>query len=47
MIVARFRRRNDAEAHLQTLRRLAPTQRYDLIFDPTHDSATDEPTYKD
>lgn len=32
-IVARFRRRNDAEAHLRVLRQLTPSATYDLIFD--------------
>ncbi|MCP6763243.1 MAG: hypothetical protein NHB32_31705 [Fischerella sp. CENA71] len=31
-IVARFRRRNDAEAHLQVLRRLIPGMSFTLIF---------------
>ncbi len=34
-IVARFRRRNDAEAHLQILQRLIPTATYSIIFDVT------------
>ena len=33
IIVARFRRRTDAEAHLQVLRRLMPDMKYILIFD--------------
>ncbi|ABA22869.1 conserved hypothetical protein [Trichormus variabilis ATCC 29413] len=32
-IVARFRRRSDAEAHLQVLRRLIPSVSFRLIFD--------------
>jgi hypothetical protein len=32
-IVARFRRRSDAEAHLQVLRRLIPNVTYQIIFD--------------
>jgi hypothetical protein len=32
-IVARFRRRSDAEAHLQILRRLVPTVAYRIVFD--------------
>jgi hypothetical protein len=32
-IVARFRRRSDAEAHLQVLRRLIPNVSFKLIFD--------------
>ncbi|MEH2318360.1 hypothetical protein [Nostoc sp.] len=31
-IVARFRRRSDAEAHLQVLRRLIPNVNFTLIF---------------
>jgi hypothetical protein len=34
-IVARFRRRNDAEAHLQILRQLLPTAPHTIIFDIT------------
>ncbi len=34
-IIARFRRRNDAEAHLQVIRRLIPNVAYEIIFDPT------------
>ncbi|HEY9609887.1 hypothetical protein [Allocoleopsis sp.] len=34
-IVARFRRRNEAEAHLQVIRRLLPHITYIIIFDPT------------
>ena len=32
-ILARFRRRSDAEAHLQILRRLIPDVTYQIIFD--------------
>ncbi|MBD2302703.1 hypothetical protein [Nostoc sp. FACHB-190] len=32
-IVARFRRRSDAEAHLQVLRRLIPSAKFTIIFD--------------
>lgn len=32
--VARFRRRNDAEAHLRILRQGAPTISYQIYFDP-------------
>ncbi|WP_375479086.1 hypothetical protein [uncultured Nostoc sp.] len=31
-VVARFRRRSDAEAHLQVLRRLIPNVNFTLIF---------------
>ncbi len=34
-IVARFRRRNDAESHLQVLRRLMPTVPFEIVFDMT------------
>jgi hypothetical protein len=37
-IVARFRRRNDAEAHLQILRQLLPTAPHTIIFDLTLDT---------
>lgn len=33
-VVARFRRRNDAEAHLKILRQLSPDAEYLIIFDP-------------
>ena len=33
-MVARFRQRNDAEAHLQALKRLNPTLQYEIVFDP-------------
>ena len=32
--VARFRRRNDADAHLKALRRLSPSAQYTVMFDP-------------
>lgn len=32
-IVARFRRRTLAEAHLQALRQLEPTIHYEIVFD--------------
>jgi hypothetical protein len=32
-VIARFRRRNDAEAHMRVLRQLAPTGRYEIMFD--------------
>jgi hypothetical protein len=37
-IVARFRRRNDAEVHLQILRQLLPTAPHIIIFDITPDT---------
>ncbi|MFM7427760.1 MAG: hypothetical protein ACKO7W_22635 [Elainella sp.] len=33
LIIARFRKRNDAEAHLTTLRRLVPDGIFELVFD--------------
>jgi hypothetical protein len=33
--VARFRRRNDADAHLKALRRLSSSAQYTVMFDPT------------
>jgi hypothetical protein len=41
-IVARFRRRNDAEAHLQILQRLMPNAEFSIIFDVTPE--TEKPT---
>lgn len=35
LVIARFRRRTAAEAHLQVLRRLEPTAHYEIIFDPS------------
>lgn len=41
-IVARFRRRNDAEAHLKILQRLIPNATFAIIYDvtPEHDELT-------
>jgi hypothetical protein len=36
-IVARCRRRNDAESHLQVLRRLMPTVPFEIVFDVAPD----------
>ncbi|HEY9820842.1 MAG TPA: hypothetical protein V6D35_08680 [Candidatus Sericytochromatia bacterium] len=36
-IVARFRRRNDAESHLQVLRRLMPSVPFEIVFDVAPD----------
>lgn len=33
-VVARFRRRNDAEAHLRTLRQLGSNINCEIVFDP-------------
>lgn len=41
-IVARTRRRNDAEAHLQILRKLTPDIAYEIVFDVTPDASTPE-----
>lgn len=38
-IVGRLRRRNDAEEHIQLLRRLTPTAEYSIIFDPMLEAA--------
>jgi hypothetical protein len=32
-VIARFRRRNDADAHMRVLRQQAPTVRYEIMFD--------------
>ncbi len=32
-VIARFRRRNDAEAYLRVLHQNAPTLRYAIVFD--------------
>jgi hypothetical protein len=40
--VARFRKRNDAEAHLRALQRLNPAQRYEIVFDPPPDDETSD-----
>ncbi len=41
-LIIRFRRRSDAEAHLQILRANNPTASYEIIFDvtPKHSGAT-------
>ena len=36
-VIARCRRRNDAEAHLQVLQRLMPTVPFEIVFDVTPD----------
>jgi hypothetical protein len=35
LVVARFRRRNNAEDHLKRMQRLSPECSYSIIFDPT------------
>lgn len=42
LIVARCRRRNDAESHVQILRRLTPKVAYEVVFDITPDGSDDE-----
>ncbi|WP_196358197.1 hypothetical protein [Nodosilinea nodulosa] len=37
--VARFRRRNDADAHLNALRRLSTSAQYTVMFDPAPSSS--------
>jgi hypothetical protein len=37
--VARFRRRNDAEAHLQVLKRLMPDIAFEIVFDVAPDDS--------
>ncbi len=32
-VIARFRKRNDAEAHMRVLRQLTPGVRYEIVFD--------------
>jgi hypothetical protein len=39
IVVVRFRRRSEAEAYLQVLRRLLPTTAHRLLFDPAMESA--------
>ena len=34
LVVARFRRRIDAESHLQIISKLIPNVTYEIIFDP-------------
>ncbi len=43
LIVARFRRRNEAEAHLQVIRRLMPEITYTIIFDSMPDREENNP----
>jgi hypothetical protein len=45
-VIARFRRRNDAEAHMRVLRQQVPMARYEIVFDVgghVADSAYSEP----
>jgi hypothetical protein len=43
IVIDRFRRRGDAEGHLQVLQRSHPTRNYLIIFDPLDINADDEP----
>jgi hypothetical protein len=45
-VIARFRRRNDAEAHMRVLRQQVPTSRYEIVFDVGGDRA-DSSAYSD
>ncbi|HEY9823537.1 MAG TPA: hypothetical protein V6D35_22615 [Candidatus Sericytochromatia bacterium] len=40
-IVARCRRRNEAQSHLQVLRRLMPTVPFEIVFDIAPDNPDD------
>ena len=41
LIVARCRRRNDAESHVQLLRQLSPNVPYEVVFDVSPDDPDD------
>jgi hypothetical protein len=41
-IIARCRRRNDAESHLQVLRQLLPSIAFEIVFDLTPDKPDSE-----
>ncbi|MBF2047767.1 MAG: hypothetical protein EDM05_037200 [Leptolyngbya sp. IPPAS B-1204] len=46
VMIQRFRKRSEAEAHLKILRQLTPDAVYELVFDlpePRSDSPADEP----
>ncbi|NJO40034.1 MAG: hypothetical protein HC769_09980 [Cyanobacteria bacterium CRU_2_1] len=34
-VIARFRKRNDAEAHLKLLQQMNPEAKYAIVFDPS------------
>ena len=38
-VVARFRRRNDAEAHMRVLRQKALAMQYTIVFDPAQEQS--------
>jgi hypothetical protein len=42
-VIARFRRRNDAEAHMRVLRQQAPTVHYEVVFDGGGDRPVPSP----
>jgi hypothetical protein len=42
--IARFRKRNDATAHLQALQRLMPESVYEIVFIPPEKVAGDRPS---
>lgn len=46
LTVARFRRRNDAEAHLRALHRLEPSINYEIVFDPALNQSDSPPQVK-
>lgn len=48
-VIARFRRRHEAEAHLRVIRRLSPHIPYSIVFDPIsehEDDVSDRPIPK-
>jgi hypothetical protein len=47
LIVARLRRRNDAEAHLRILRQMNPDRSYEIVFDAPYGSDDSDPTGSD
>jgi len=46
-VIARLRRRNDAEAHLRILRQNAPSLRYAIVFDPGKPSLDSKATHEE
>ena len=41
-VVARFRRRNDAQDHLRVLQQMAPMAEYSIVFAPVSDTVDSE-----
>ncbi|MEM8643135.1 MAG: hypothetical protein AAGG51_30610 [Cyanobacteria bacterium P01_G01_bin.54] len=41
VVVGRFRKANDAEAHVRSLKKLIPNARFIIIFDPGDTTQTD------